>query len=92
MTLMVSVLFYIPQCKHSTTLPQMSSSPGIVRSLSVTRHHAHSLTTLQSAFPKHDGNLFEWVGTIEGPAETVGFVYVFSDRRAHPTCQDLRRT
>ncbi|TFK67885.1 hypothetical protein BDN72DRAFT_912403 [Pluteus cervinus] len=24
-----------------------------------------------SAFPKHDGNLFEWVGTIEGPAETV---------------------
>lgn len=25
----------------------------------------------QSAFPKHDGNLFEWVGTIEGPTETV---------------------
>ncbi|KAJ7236713.1 ubiquitin-conjugating enzyme/RWD-like protein [Mycena haematopus] len=24
-----------------------------------------------SAFPKSDGNLFEWVGTIEGPAETI---------------------
>ncbi|KAG6910925.1 Ubiquitin-conjugating enzyme E2 11 [Tephrocybe rancida] len=24
-----------------------------------------------SAFPKSDGNLFEWIGTIEGPAETV---------------------
>ncbi|KAJ3508198.1 hypothetical protein NLJ89_g5887 [Agrocybe chaxingu] len=24
-----------------------------------------------SAFPKHDGNLFEWVGTIEGPSETI---------------------
>lgn len=26
----------------------------------------------QSAFPKSDANLFEWVGTIEGPAGTVG--------------------
>jgi ubiquitin-conjugating enzyme E2 C len=25
----------------------------------------------QSAFPKSDGNLFEWAGTIEGPAGTV---------------------
>ncbi|RXW24901.1 hypothetical protein EST38_g954 [Candolleomyces aberdarensis] len=24
-----------------------------------------------SAFPKNDGNLFEWVGTIEGPSETI---------------------
>ncbi|KAG6874327.1 hypothetical protein C0995_001552 [Termitomyces sp. Mi166 len=24
-----------------------------------------------SAFPKSDGNLFEWIGTIEGPPETV---------------------
>jgi len=24
-----------------------------------------------SAFPKSDGNLFEWVGTIEGPTETI---------------------
>jgi hypothetical protein len=25
----------------------------------------------QSAFPKSDANLFEWIGTIEGPAGTV---------------------
>lgn len=25
----------------------------------------------QSAFPKSDANLFEWIGTIEGPAATV---------------------
>ncbi|TRM59399.1 ubiquitin-conjugating enzyme/RWD-like protein [Schizophyllum amplum] len=24
-----------------------------------------------SAFPKNDGNMFEWAGTIEGPADTV---------------------
>jgi len=29
----------------------------------------------QSAFPKSDGNLFEWAGTIEGPAETVNIVH-----------------
>jgi len=28
----------------------------------------------KSAFPKSDGNLFEWVGTIEGPPETVRFL------------------
>lgn len=32
-------------------------------------------TSLQSAFPKNDGNLFEWIGTIEGPAETVRIMH-----------------
>ena len=50
---------------------QMSSSPGIVSlSCRISNRDLHSLSC-QSAFPKHDGNLFEWVGTIEGPAETV---------------------
>ncbi len=31
---------------------------------------------LESAFPKSDGNLFDWAGTIEGPTETVSFIYL----------------
>ncbi|KAF8163075.1 ubiquitin-conjugating enzyme/RWD-like protein [Crassisporium funariophilum] len=45
---------------------------------SVAKRLSNELMTLMmsaspgiSAFPKHDGNLFEWVGTIEGPAETI---------------------
>ncbi|KAJ3572810.1 hypothetical protein NP233_g2831 [Leucocoprinus birnbaumii] len=45
---------------------------------SVTKRLSNELMTLMmssspgiSAFPKNDGNLFEWVGTIEGPAETI---------------------
>ena len=29
------------------------------------------ISPLQSAFPKSDANLFEWIGTIEGPVSTV---------------------
>ncbi|KIM49004.1 hypothetical protein M413DRAFT_92792 [Hebeloma cylindrosporum] len=45
---------------------------------SVAKRLSNELMTLMmssspgiSAFPKHDGNLFEWVGTIEGPSETI---------------------
>ncbi|KAF8874642.1 ubiquitin-conjugating enzyme E2 [Gymnopilus junonius] len=45
---------------------------------SVAKRLSNELMTLMmsaspgiSAFPKHDGNLFEWAGTIEGPSETV---------------------
>ncbi|PFH46117.1 hypothetical protein AMATHDRAFT_70602 [Amanita thiersii Skay4041] len=45
---------------------------------SVTKRLGNELMTLMmssspgiSAFPKSDGNLFEWVGTIEGAPETV---------------------
>jgi ubiquitin-conjugating enzyme E2 C len=45
---------------------------------SVAKRLSNELMTLMmssspgiSAFPKNDGNLFEWVGTIEGPAETA---------------------
>jgi len=45
---------------------------------SVAKRLSNELMTLMmssspgiSAFPKSDGNLFEWVGTIEGPTETV---------------------
>ncbi|KIM87641.1 hypothetical protein PILCRDRAFT_815217 [Piloderma croceum F 1598] len=45
---------------------------------SVTKRLSNELMTLMmssspgiSAFPKSDSNLFEWVGTIEGPAGTI---------------------
>jgi ubiquitin-conjugating enzyme E2 C len=45
---------------------------------SVTKRLSSELMTLMmsstagiSAFPKHDSNLFEWAGTIEGPAGTI---------------------
>ncbi|KAH7927736.1 hypothetical protein BV22DRAFT_1084545 [Leucogyrophana mollusca] len=50
-----------------------SEMPG-----SVTKRLSNELMTLMmssspgiSAFPKSDANLFEWVGTIEGPAATI---------------------
>ncbi|KAH7909144.1 ubiquitin-conjugating enzyme/RWD-like protein [Hygrophoropsis aurantiaca] len=50
-----------------------SDAPG-----SVTKRLSNELMTLMmssspgiSAFPKSDANLFEWVGTIEGPATTI---------------------
>src|SRR6266478_4263196 len=47
----------------------MSSSPGIVRfNQCYTNARSHAP---QSAFPKSDGNLFEWIGTIEGAPGTV---------------------
>lgn len=45
---------------------------------SVTKRLSNELMTLMmssspgiSAFPKSDGNLFDWAGTIEGPTETI---------------------
>jgi hypothetical protein len=46
----------------------MSSSPGIVSFPPLVQQGTHCL---QSAFPKSDGNLFEWIGTIEGATGTV---------------------
>ncbi|KAF9001969.1 ubiquitin-conjugating enzyme E2 [Cyathus striatus] len=60
-----------------------SSKPSVVPSTqqgvgSVTKRLSNELMQLMmsslpgiSAFPKSDGNLFEWAGTIEGPSETV---------------------
>ncbi|TFL07578.1 ubiquitin-conjugating enzyme E2 [Pterulicium gracile] len=59
---------------------QKTSSVGEANasSGSVTKRYASELMTLMmssspgiSAFPKNDGNLFEWAGTIEGPNETI---------------------
>ncbi|KAF5330519.1 hypothetical protein D9619_005688 [Psilocybe cf. subviscida] len=54
---------------------------------SVAKRLSNELMTLMmsaspgiSAFPKNDGNLFEWIGTIEGPSETIyaGLVFKIS--------------
>ncbi|KAH6918766.1 ubiquitin-conjugating enzyme E2 [Coprinopsis sp. MPI-PUGE-AT-0042] len=59
---------------------QKSTAPaaGPSSAGSVTKRLSSELMTLMmssspgiSAFPKNDGNLFEWVGTIEGPSETI---------------------
>jgi hypothetical protein len=72
MTLMVR--FLLSSLVHlwltHVDLVQMSSSPGIV-SFPFVMDAAHTLSLPQSAFPKSDSNLFEWVGTIEGPVGTV---------------------
>ncbi|KAG7092182.1 hypothetical protein E1B28_008551 [Marasmius oreades] len=49
----------------------MSSSPGIVSIHRFVTYAAHPHSSLKSAFPKSDGNLFEWVGTIEGAPGTI---------------------
>ncbi|KAF8078167.1 ubiquitin-conjugating enzyme/RWD-like protein [Lyophyllum atratum] len=60
--------------------PQKANVAGSSQQVagSVAKRLGNELMTLMmssspgiSAFPKSDGNLFEWVGTIEGPAETV---------------------
>ncbi|KAJ6606585.1 ubiquitin-conjugating enzyme/RWD-like protein [Mycena vulgaris] len=63
--------------------PRANSKPNVTNSSqqvagSVAKRLTNELMTLMmssspgiSAFPKSDGNLFEWVGTIEGPAETI---------------------
>jgi len=62
---------------RSPQKPAVTSSTSSVAS-SVAKRLSNELMTLMmsaspgiSAFPKSDGNLFEWVGTIEGPAETI---------------------
>ncbi|KAF9557687.1 hypothetical protein CPC08DRAFT_751833 [Agrocybe pediades] len=63
-----------PRASPKTT----SAPPSQPAAGSVAKRLSNELMTLMmssspgiSAFPKHDGNLFEWVGTIEGPSETV---------------------
>ncbi|KAI0362744.1 ubiquitin-conjugating enzyme E2 [Trametes cingulata] len=55
-----------------------AGGPGAESAGSVTKRLSNELMTLMmsaspgiSAFPRSDANLFEWVGTIEGPAGTV---------------------
>ncbi|KAF5324865.1 hypothetical protein D9611_004534 [Ephemerocybe angulata] len=59
---------------------------------SVTKRLGNELMTLMmsaspgiSAFPKNDGNLFEWVGTIEGPNETIYAGLTFRINIAFPS-------
>ncbi|KAF9052775.1 ubiquitin-conjugating enzyme/RWD-like protein [Panaeolus papilionaceus] len=71
------------QVTSSIVPPRASSKSNVASSTqqvagSVAKRLTNELMTLMmsaspgiSAFPKHDGNLFEWVGTIEGPTETV---------------------
>ncbi|KAF8737134.1 hypothetical protein AX14_013412 [Amanita brunnescens Koide BX004] len=54
------------------------AAPEQQNSGSVTKRLGNELMTLMmssspgiSAFPKSDGNLFEWIGTLEGASETV---------------------
>ncbi|KAF7322652.1 Ubiquitin-conjugating enzyme E2 [Mycena chlorophos] len=58
--------------------PKQFSQDAPNASGSVTKRLTNELMTLMmssspgiSAFPKSDGNLFEWVGTIEGAPETI---------------------
>ncbi|EGN96147.1 hypothetical protein SERLA73DRAFT_185736 [Serpula lacrymans var. lacrymans S7.3] len=55
-----------------------TSGPSSEGAGSVTKRLSNELMTLMmssspgiSAFPKSDANLFEWIGTIEGPAGTI---------------------
>ncbi|KDR81378.1 hypothetical protein GALMADRAFT_59108 [Galerina marginata CBS 339.88] len=71
------------QLTSSLAPPRASSKSNVASSSqqvagSVAKRLSNELMTLMmssspgiSAFPKHDGNLFEWVGTIEGPSETI---------------------
>ncbi|KAF9459354.1 ubiquitin-conjugating enzyme/RWD-like protein [Collybia nuda] len=71
------------QLTTSLVPPRASQKPGVAGPSqpvagSVAKRLGNELMTLMmssspgiSAFPKNDGNLFEWVGTIEGPSETI---------------------
>ncbi|KAJ7470375.1 ubiquitin-conjugating enzyme/RWD-like protein [Mycena latifolia] len=71
------------QLTTSLAPPRANPKPSVTNSSqqvagSVAKRLTNELMTLMmssspgiSAFPKSDGNLFEWVGTIEGPAETI---------------------
>jgi hypothetical protein len=56
---------------ESPSLVQMSTSPGIVSGPTAAVEPPSTDKATQSAFPKTDGNLFEWAGTIEGAPGTV---------------------
>ncbi|EKM82863.1 hypothetical protein AGABI1DRAFT_111427 [Agaricus bisporus var. burnettii JB137-S8] len=80
------------QVTSSLAPSRSSAKPSVQNSTqqtagSVAKRLSNELMTLMmssspgiSAFPKNDGNLFEWAGTIEGPAETVyaGLVFKIS--------------
>ncbi|KAJ7197240.1 ubiquitin-conjugating enzyme/RWD-like protein [Mycena pura] len=71
------------QLTTSLAPPRANPKPSVTNASqqvagSVAKRLTNELMTLMmssspgiSAFPKSDGNLFEWVGTIEGPAETI---------------------
>ncbi|KAJ7756807.1 ubiquitin-conjugating enzyme/RWD-like protein [Mycena maculata] len=71
------------QLTSSLAPPRPNPKPSVTNSSqqvagSVAKRLTNELMTLMmssspgiSAFPKNDGNLFEWAGTIEGPAETI---------------------
>ncbi|KAF8519321.1 ubiquitin-conjugating enzyme E2 [Hysterangium stoloniferum] len=66
----------LPRNSNATNKPASSTTSSEVGG-SVTKRLGNELMTLMmssspgiSAFPKTDSNLFEWVGTIEGPAGT----------------------
>ncbi|KAK7023867.1 ubiquitin-conjugating enzyme/RWD-like protein [Favolaschia claudopus] len=71
------------QLTTSLAPPRANPKPSVINSSqqvagSVAKRLSNELMTLMmssspgiSAFPKSDSNLFEWVGTIEGPAETI---------------------
>ncbi|KAJ7043287.1 ubiquitin-conjugating enzyme/RWD-like protein [Mycena alexandri] len=71
------------QLTTSLAPPRANPKPSVTNSSqqvagSVAKRLGNELMSLMmssspgiSAFPKSDGNLFEWVGTIEGPAETI---------------------
>ncbi|KAJ7090191.1 ubiquitin-conjugating enzyme/RWD-like protein [Mycena belliarum] len=71
------------QLTTSLAPPRANLKPSVTSSTqqvagSVAKRLTNELMTLMmssspgiSAFPKSDGNLFEWVGTIEGPSETI---------------------
>ncbi|OCH95288.1 ubiquitin-conjugating enzyme E2 [Obba rivulosa] len=61
---------------------QKTAAPGqgAEGGASTIKRLSSELMTLMSAFPKSDSNLYEWAGTIEGPAGTVyaGLAYKIS--------------
>ncbi|KAJ7074345.1 ubiquitin-conjugating enzyme/RWD-like protein [Mycena amicta] len=72
-----------PQLISSLAPPTRGNKPSVSDASqpvvgSVTKRLTNELMTLMmssspgiSAFPKSDNNLFEWMGTIEGPSETI---------------------
>ena len=57
---------------------QMAGTPGLVGRqlhLNTCRISDSCFFSFQSAFPKSDSDLFEWIATIDGPPETVRILY-----------------
>jgi hypothetical protein len=74
MTLMVCPSTVAAFASHLLSKP-MTRCPHLLEScVSSCTVTFPQLTFIQSAFPKSDANLFEWIGTIEGPTGTVRFI------------------